>query len=325
MDRRTFTTLLAAMPLTGRNARAQDVKPRARLAYVRIAPPLKENVDAFEAGLLARGLHPNVDYVLIYRDAKGKPEQLPAILSDLIAGQVDVLVVGGSLVAKTAQQMTTTIPIVLAAAGDPLALGLVKSLARPGGNITGNSIVNVASAGKRVELLRVLAPGIRRVAVLHNATNPALLEEWKAARDAATPLGIECYLFEVNGTQGFEGAFARIKQRGSQALIVLEDPMFNTERHQLVAHVTKARIPAVYGQRAPVDAGGLMSYGPNFSQLFRNAAVFVDKILKGARPGDLPIEQPSKFELIVNASAARAIGLVVPPEILLRADEVING
>lgn len=324
MDRRAFVAALACCgTLRASLAGAQDPKPAPRLAFVRVSPPLKENVEALEQGLRERGLEPGRNVVIEYRDAGGRPERIDAILAELVRRKVDLLLVSGAVVAEHAKKATSTIPIILTAAGDPLALGLVPSLAKPGGNITGNSIVNVTIAGKRVELLHDLVPGLARVAVLDNSRNPFLRDEWDASRRTGKDLGLEMLRIQVAGSAGFEEAFAEMKQRRAQALVVLEDPDFNSERRRLVALAQNARLPAIYGQRAPVDAGGLMSYGPNFTQLYRNAAAFVEKVLKGAKPGDLPIEQPTTFELVINVRTARAIGLALPQSLLLRADEVI--
>lgn len=324
MDRRSVLALLGATALGVERALAQASRPPARLAFVRVSPPIKENVDALEQGLRERGLHPGRNVIIDYRDAGGRPERLPGLLAEIVAAKADVILVSGASVAEVAKRATSTIPIVLTAAGDPLALGLVPSLSRPGGNVTGNSIVNVAIAGKRVELLHALVPGLARIAVLDNAGNPALAAEWEASRKTGTDLGLEAHRIRVAGGSGLEEAFAQIRQTRAQALVVLEDPVFNNERQRLVALAANARLPAIYGQRSHAEAGGLVSYGPNFAQLYRNAAAFVDKILKGAKPGDLPIEQPSTFELVVNLKAANAIGIAVPQSLLVRADEVIR-
>lgn len=324
MNRRTFVALLGVIAIDAGRALAQASKPPARLAFVRVSPPLKENVDALEQGLRERGLHPGRNVLIDYRDAGGLPDRLPGILAEVVTAKVDVILVSGASVAAAARRATSTIPIVLTAAGDPLALGLVSSLSKPGGNVTGNSIVNVAVAGKRVELLHALVPGLARIAVLDNSDNPALAAEWEASRKTAVDLGLDVHRIRVAGGSGLEAAFAQIGQTRAQGLVVLEDPVFNNERLRLVSLAANAKLPAIYGQRSPAEAGGLVSYGPNFAQLYRNAAVFVDKILKGARPGDLPIEQPSTFELVVNLKAANAMGIAVPQSILLRADEVIR-
>jgi putative ABC transport system substrate-binding protein len=212
----------------------------------------------------------------------------------------------------------------MAAANDPVASGLVTSLARPGGNITGTTLLSSTLAGKRLELVKQLLPKVSRVAVLLNKDAPAHAIAWKETLAGAARLRIEVEPFEVQGAEMFDEAFARMAKARMEALVVLEDAMFATERTRLAALAAKTRLPAVYGQRNSVDAGGLMSYGPSITDAYRNAASFVDRILKGEKPGDLPIEQPTKFELVINGQTAKALGLKIPQSLLLRADHVIE-
>ena len=325
MERRAFARNMVLLAgLVVRDVRAQQAEAPRRLAFVRIAPPIKVNIDAFELGLRERGYVPGRDVMIEHRDAGGHEDQLEQIVADVVRGKVDILLVAGSQAARAAKKATRTIPIVLTVAGDPLATGLVTSLSRPGGNITGNSIVNVSLAGKRLQVLQQQQPRLTRAAVLHNKDNPGLVQEWHATRDAGVTLGIDVQLVEVRGATGYDEAFARIAAGRMEAVIVLEDSTFNTERARIVALAAKTRLPAIYGQRAHVEAGGLMSYGPDFRDLYRNAAAFVDKILRGAKPGDLPIEQPTRFELVINLKTAKALGFTIPQSLLLRADEVIQ-
>jgi putative ABC transport system substrate-binding protein len=211
----------------------------------------------------------------------------------------------------------------MAVVNDPVASGLVASLARPGGNITGTSLLSSTLAGKRLELLKQVLPHVSRVAVLLNKDNPAHAVAWKETLVAATTLRIAVQPFEVQGATMFDDAFARMVKGRMEALVLLEDAMFATNA-RLAALAAKTRLPTVYGQRNSVDDGGLMSYGPSIVEAYRNAASFVDRILKGAKPGDLPIEQPTKFELVINLKTAKALGLTIPQSLLLRADEVIQ-
>ena len=261
---------------------------------------------------------------IVYRSAEGKPERLPALAAELVQLPVDVIVAAGTQVAQIVKDTTTTLPIVMVAGADPVALGLVTSLARPGGNITGTTLLSSTLAGKRLELVKQLLPKVSRVAVLLNKDAPAHAIAWKETLAGAARLRIEVEPFEVQGAEMFDEAFARMAKARMEALVVLEDAMFATERTRLAALAAKTRLPAVYGQRNSVDAGGLMSYGPSITDAYRNAASFVDRILKGEKPGDLPIEQPTKFELVINGQTAKALGLKIPQSLLLRADHVIE-
>ena len=250
-----------------------------------------------------------------YRDAEGKLERLPALAAELVALKVDVIVAASTPAALAAKQATRTIPIVFAAAGDPVASGLVTSLARPGGNVTGLSILAPELVGKCLELLKQAVPGVSRVAVLWQ---PGALGErtekdmLKGAEVAARALGVRLQFVEARGPADFDRAFSDMTRARAGALTVLPSAMFFSERRRLVDLAAKNRLPAVYPWREFVDAGGLMSYGPNLADLYRRAATYVDKILKGAKPGDLPVEQPTKFELVINLKTAKALGLDDP-------------
>jgi putative tryptophan/tyrosine transport system substrate-binding protein len=264
--------------------------------------------------------------VIEYRDAEGKPERLRALAAELVALKVDVIMVGGTPQALAAKQATRTLPIVFPAASDPVASGLVTSLARPGGNVTGLSNLNTELVGKCLEQLKQTIPGVSRVAVLWQPGGLAERTEkdmLKAAEGAARALGVRLELVEARGPDDFDRASEMTRTRAG-ALTVLPSVMFITERRRIVDLAAKNRLPAVYPAREFVDAGGLMAYGPNVSDLFRRAATYVDKILKGAKPADLPVEQPTKFELVINLKTAKALGLTIPQSVLLRADEVIQ-
>jgi putative ABC transport system substrate-binding protein len=266
--------------------------------------------------------------VIEYRDAAGKFEQLPALAAELVALKVDVIVAAdGTPPALAAKQATKTIPIVFAFAGDPVTSGLVTSLARPGGNVTGLTGLGPELVGKRLELLTQAVPGVSRVAVLRlpgalgERTEKEMLKE---AEVAARDLGVRLQFVEARGPADFDRAFSDMSSARAGALIVLPANMFLREHRRLVDLAAKNRLPAVYTSRESVDAGGLMSYGANQADMQRRAATFVDKILKGAKPGDLPVEQPTKFELIINLKTAKDLGLTIPQSVLARADEVIQ-
>jgi putative ABC transport system substrate-binding protein len=265
--------------------------------------------------------------VIEYRDAEGKSERLPALAAELVALKVDVIVVaGGALAVQAAKQATRTLPIVFTPAADPVAGGLVTSLARPGGNVTGLSILASELVGKCLEQLKQAVPGVSRVAVLWHpgasgeGTDKDML---KGAEVAARALGVRLQLVETRGPEDFDRAFPDMIRARAEALTVVPSAMFFGERRRLVDLAAKNRLPAVYPLREFVDAGGLMAYGPNLADLFRRAATYVDKILKGTKPADLPVEQPTKFELVLNLKTAKALGLTIPPSVLGRADEVI--
>ena len=246
---------------------------------------------------------------------------MPELVAELVGLKVDVLVVVSTPAALAAKNATQTIPIVMLAP-DPVGLGLVGSQSRPGGNVTGLS--TIAMNGKRLELLKELVPGLARVGVLKNPTEPGHPTYWKETEVAAQRLGVALEALEVRRPEDFEAAFATFKQRNAQALFPLGDGLTYTYRSRIAALAASNRLPAVYGLREYSDAGGLMSYGASVVHLFQRLATFVDKILKGAKPADLPIEQPTRLELVINVKAAKALGLTIPPSLLARADELIE-
>ncbi len=283
--------------------------------------------EAFLQGLRDLGYLEGRNVVIEIRDAEGKLERLPALAAELVALKVDVILAGGTAQALAAMEATRTIPIVFTAAVDPVADGLVTSLARPGGNVTGVSSLVSELVGKWLELLKQAVPGISRVAVLwHPGTLGERTEKdmLKGAEAAARALGLRLQFFEARGPADFERAFSDMTRARAGALTVWTSPMFNTERRRLVDLAAKHRLPAVYPWTEVVDAGGLMAYGANMADVFRRAATYVDRILKGAKPGDLPVEQPTKFELVINLKTAKALGLRIPPSLLGRADQVIE-
>jgi putative ABC transport system substrate-binding protein len=316
---------LLAAPLA---ARAQQPAKVARIGY--LATNLAGNPhgrEAFRQGLRDLGYVEGRNVVIEYRDAEGKIERLPALAAELVALKVDVIVTASTVAALAAKQATRTLPVVFAVAADPVTEGLVTSLARPGGNVTGLSFLAPELVGKGLEQLKQAVPGVTRVAVLWH---PGALgkrtekDSLKEAEVAARVLGVRLQVVEARGPENFDWAFSDMTKARANALMVLTSSMFFGERSRLVDLAAKNRLPAVYTWREFVDAGGLMSYGPNLADLYQRAATYVDKILKGAKPGDLPVEQPTKFELVINLKTAKALGLTIPQSVLGRADEVIH-
>ncbi|HZO47381.1 MAG TPA: ABC transporter substrate-binding protein [Xanthobacteraceae bacterium] len=258
-----------------------------------------------------------------YHWAEGSSDRAAEIAAELARRKVDVIVTSGTALVMAAKQAASSIPVVFAAAGDPVGTGLVASLARPGGNITGLSIQQPDLAGKRLELLREVVPGLRRLAILGNVSGPAVVLDMREVQAAARTLGLEVVTLEIRRGEDIAPAFEVIKGR-VQALYVVGDPLTTANRVRINTLATGAQLPTIHATREIVEAGGLMSYGPNFADLFRRAADYVDKILRGAKPADLPVEQPTKFDLVINLTTAKALGLTVPPMLLARADEVID-
>jgi putative ABC transport system substrate-binding protein len=262
--------------------------------------------------------------VLVDRYAGGQQERLPELAVELVRLEVDIIVATTSGSAKAAKDATRTIPIVMAGGGDPVGLGLVASLARPGGNVTGPSMMNTEIIAKRMQLLKEVVPGLVRVAVLANSVNPIHAIFWRETEPAARELGLELQPVEARVPEDFEVAFAAATRGKAGALIAFDDALTYNYRTRVVALAAASRLPALYGYREFPDEGGLMSYGASFADLFRRAATYVDKILKGAKPADLPIEQPTKFDLVINLKVAKALGIQLSPTLLARADEVIE-
>ena len=328
MDRRDTVLALLALGAAPLAAEAQQAAKIARIGYLATNPATSLHPrEAFLQGLRDLGYVEGRNLVIEYRYAEGKVEQLPALAAELVALKVDVIVASGTLAALAAKQATRTLPIVFSPAGDPVGSGLVTSLARPGGNVTGLSAFAPELVGKRLELLKQAVPGVGRVAVLRQPSAvPERTEKdiLKGAEGAARALGLQLQFVEARGPDDFDRAFSDMTRARAGALMGLGGNMFFSERRRLVDLAARNRLPGVYGLREYVDAGGLMSYGANQVDLFRSAATYVDKILKGAKPADLPVEQPTKFELVINLKAAKALGLEVPPALLSRADEVIE-
>jgi putative ABC transport system substrate-binding protein len=327
--RRAFLGTLAggllAAPLA---AEAQQAAKIARIGYLATNLTASHHThEAFRQGLRDLGYVEGRNVLIEYRDAEGKVERLPALAGELVALKVDVVVAASTAATLAAKQATRTLPIVFAVAADPVADGLVTSLARPGGNLTGLSLLFPELVGKCLELLKQAVPGVSWVAVLWH---PGALGErtekdmLKEAEVAARALGVRLQFVEARGPENFDKAFSDMTRARAGALTVLTSAMFVNERRRLVDLAAKNRLPAVYPWREGVDTGGLMSYGPNLADNYRRAAGYVDKILKGAKPADLPVEQPTRFEFVINLKTAKALGLTIPPSLLARADEVIQ-
>ena len=331
MDRRAFiaavTGSLLSAPLA---AEAQQAARSVRIGFLALdmAGSNPRDREAFLQGLRDLDYVEGRNLLIEYRDAKGKPERFRALAAELVALKVDVIVAsGGTLGALAAKQATTTIPVVFGAVGDPVSEGIVASLARPGGNVTGLSVVSSELVVKSLELLKQAAPEVNRVALLLKPDSMpvrARKSRVEAAEVAARSLGMRLQVVEARGPEDFDGAFSDMTRAHAGALAVWATPVFDAHRQRLVDLAARNRLPAVYSFRRYVESGGLMSYGPDLPDLFRRAATYVDKILKGAKPGDLPVEQPTKFELVINLKTANALGLTIPPSLLQRADQVIE-
>jgi putative ABC transport system substrate-binding protein len=286
--------------------------------------PTGDNRAVFERALRDLGWIEGHNLTIEFRTAEGQLDRLPALAGELVAQKVDVLVALAAPETRAAKQATTTIPVVFVIHGDPVGTGAVQSLARPGGNTTGLSQMHPQLAAKQLQILKDIVPGASRVGVLWNASNAAKVGEWRELQPAAEGLGLSLDSHEVRRPADLDGAFASIRQRRPDALLTLSDPLTATVRWSIAEFAVKERLPAMYALRPFAEAGGLVSYGADLADLHRRAAGHVDKILRGAKPADLPVEQARKFELVVNLKAAKAIGLTMPQSLLLRADHVIQ-
>jgi putative tryptophan/tyrosine transport system substrate-binding protein len=325
MRRRDFITLLggaaASWPLA---ARAQQPAKTARIGYLAFRSPTSAD-DAFLKGLAELGWVEGQNIVIERRFAAGNVEQLKGSAAELVRLKVDVIVAAASAPTKVAKEATASIPIVFANAGDPVGQGFVHSLPRPGGNITGIAFdASPDITAKQAQLLIELVPAASRLAVLWNPTSAFLHSYWSVIKTAAPMLRVSLQSLVVRDADEFEGAFDSMTRGRADGLIVLSDTFATFHRTRLAQLAAKHRLPAVYGHNQYIEAGGLMSYGPSLTETYRHAASYVDKILKGAKPGDLPVEQPTKFELVINLKTAKALRLDVPPTLLARADEVIE-
>jgi putative ABC transport system substrate-binding protein len=318
--RRIGLVLALGLMLAPLGVEAQQVGKVARIGVLAVsAAAFSSRIEAFRKGLREHGYAEGRNIIFEYRYAEGKIDRLPDLAAELVALKVDVILTASPPAVRAAQKATNTIPIVFAAVGDPVADGLVNSLARPGHNITGLSIVGPELEGKRLELLKEAVPKTTRVAVLFGP------QRYRKELDiAAQAFGIQLISLAVQGLGDFESAFGTARKENADALITSPSPVLNTVRERIVELAAKNRLPAMYAGPEFVEAGGLMSYAPSYTDLFRRAATYADKILRGAKPADLPVEQPTKFELVINLKTAKTLGLTIPQSLLQRADQVIE-
>jgi putative ABC transport system substrate-binding protein len=317
--------LLFAAPLA---ADAQPAgKPVPRIGYLDGAS-LSANsvrVDAFRQGLRELGYIEGQNIAIEWRSAEGEVDRLPRLAAELVRLKVDVIVTGGAGATRPAKEATATIPIVMAQDTDPVESGFVTSLARPGGNVTGLSTLHPTISAKRLEILKELRPRLSRVAFFGTSTWAGNAQGLRETELAARTLGVKLQYVDVSRPKDFGSAFQAAGKGQAEAVIMLVwNPLINPRRKEIAELAVKSRFPTIYRAREDVEAGGLMAYGPNISDLFRRAATYVDRILKGAKPADLPVQQPTKFELVINLRAAKALGLTIPPSLLVRADEIIE-
>jgi len=320
-----FVTLAAS----GAAVQAQQLKKVSRIGYLSSFDPASDSVatEAIRLGLHELGYIEGQNIAIEYRYAEGKLDRFPELAAELVRLKVDIIVVaGGGRLPLAAKNATKTIPIVVTSVGaDPVESGLVESLARPGGNLTGLTLLSRELSGKRLELLKEAVPKLSRVAVLYD---PAIARSVRDAKEvlpvAASALGMTIQPSEVRGAEGFDRAFAALNQDRPEGLYVSGSPLININQKRISGFALKSRLPSAFGNKEAVDAGGLMSYGADIADSYRRIAYYVDKILKGAKPGDLPIEQPTKFELVINLKTAKQVGLMIPQKVLARADRVIK-
>jgi putative tryptophan/tyrosine transport system substrate-binding protein len=325
MKRREFMTLLGGASVMPFAARAQQPVKLPTVGFLGANTPSaqRESTAALVQRLRELGWIDGRNVQIEYRWAEGRFDRSPEMIAELVGLKADVIVTHAPLNVIAAKRATSVIPIVFAAVGDPVGIGVVASLARPGGNVTGFSLQSADLAGKRLELLREVIPGRRRLAILINAVSPNATLEVSEVKAAVQKFDFEVTVLEIRRAEDIAPAIEGLKS-GADALYVQTDPLFNTNRSRISSLALDARLPTISGTREYVEAGSLMSYGANFTDLFRRAGDYVDKILRGANAGDLPVQQPTKFDLIVNLKTAKALGLELPPTLLARADEVIE-
>jgi putative ABC transport system substrate-binding protein len=327
MNRRAFTTLLGGAAVVWPiAARAQQAGKVHRIGVLEtISTTLNvANFYALREGLRQLGYAEGQNLVIEYRSADGRDDRFPGLARELLALKVDVIVTRGTPAAKAVKNATSTVPVVMTASGDPVGVGLVTSLARPGGNITGLSAIVGELSPKRLELIREIVPGLARIAVLANTSNDAVRRDWARIETAARSLGVQSQLLDLRESDALGPTFDDASARRADALVVVIDAITQANQQRIVDLAMKHRLPAIYSSREFVDAGGLISYGVSYPDLYRRAATYVDKILKGTKPADLPVVQPTKFELVINLKTAKALGLTIPDKLLALADEVIE-
>ena len=319
-----FNCLLpTVLLLTVSLVEAQQPKKVPRIGYL-AADSHAPTRDSFLQGLRDLGYIEGQTILIEWRYAEDKPDRFPELAAELVRLKLDVIVAANATALGALRRATTTIPIVMAAAGDPVASGLVDSLARPGGNITGLSQMNPDLAGKRLELLNEIVPKLSRVAVFWNPQDQMSTISWNELQPPARSLGVQLQSVEIRSSGDFDKAFEDATRARAGALAIMPAPVFVTDLNRIADLAAKSRLPSIFHVKEFVDSGGLVAYGTDRSELFRRAATYVDKILKGAKPGDLPVEQPTKFEFVINLKTAKQIGLTIPPNVLARADKIIK-
>jgi putative ABC transport system substrate-binding protein len=328
MNKKMVVSLLATLTLA--TVLLADAQQAKKIAKIGVLFPTNPSVtahllEAFSQGLREHGYVDGKNFVLERRYGEAKAERISELARELVSLKVDVIVTATDIAIAAVKQQTSTIPIVMANSTDPVGTGFVASLARPGGNVTGNSTMSPELSAKRLELLREVVPGLSRVAFLWNPDVRGAVLDYNETEAAARLLGLQLQSVEVVRGEDFDRAFSAVTKGRSQAFIMpARNPVGFANRGQIASLAQKNRLPSMYGQEEYVDAGGLMSYGPNNADLWRRAAVYVDKILKGTKPADLPVERPTKLELVINLKTAKQIGLTIPPNVLARADKVIK-
>jgi putative ABC transport system substrate-binding protein len=325
MRRRDFITFLGGVAAVWPLAASAQSKI-ARIGFMsNSTAALEANlIDAFRQGLRAHGYEEGRNIVIEYRWAGGNYEAFPALVAELIAAKVDVIVAAGTPAALAMKNATTTVPLIMIAVGDPVGTGLVPSLARPGGNLTGLSSIAPDLEGKRLQLLREVVPALSHVAMFVNTDNPFHVSSTRQARTAAETMGIKLQVYDIRKTEDLDTAFAALHKERPDGLLILADRVFLHNRERMMDFTKEQRLPSVNAYTELVEAGGLMSYGPSYEDMHRRAAIYVDKILKNAKPADLPIEQPSKFTFTINLQTAKALGVTVPSQLLALADRLIE-
>jgi putative ABC transport system substrate-binding protein len=328
MKKAAVTSFLVALILLAGAVLAEAQQPakvpRIGLLIASSPSAASPRIEAFRHGLTELGYVEGKNIVIEYRYAEGKPDRLPALAADLVRLKIDIIVTGGTSPTRAAKEATVSIPIVMTQDIDPVGSGFVASLARPGGNITGLSNFAPELSGKRIELLKEIVPKISRVAVLGDLSHPANAQALKEVKAAAEALRVKLQHLDIQNPTDIESAFRAANNGRAEAILALPGAVLISHRTQIAGFAAKNRLPTIYYATEFVEDGGLMSYAPNFADLSRRAATYVDKILKGAKPADLPVEQPMKFELVINLKAAKRIGLAVPPNVLARADRVMK-
>jgi putative ABC transport system substrate-binding protein len=314
------------LAVTGTVVQAQQPTKIPRIGFLTAGSPstIPARIEAFRLGLRELGYVEDKNMVIEWRFGEGKLDRLPALVAELVRLKVDVILSAGAAVTRPAKDATRTIPIVMAQDTDPVGNGFVASLARPGGNITGLSSYSAELNGKRLELLKEIVPRLSRLAVVGESTYPGNAQSLREVELAAAAFGVKLQYLDILGPKDFETAFRAAGKGRADAILVLQSAVLNSQRKEIVDLAIKSRLPAIYYAAEWMEAGGLMSYATSITDLYRRAATYIDKILKGTKPADLPVEQPKKFEFVINLKAAKQIGVTIPPNVLVRADKVVK-